>query len=293
MQFQMLSLSAIEDLRKAFAQSRNRICDQTLGGAMMWRNGFRTQFCQDESCLYFKSEYEPGKWAYTAPVGDVKTGLIRLAKHCEEIGEELSFCSVAEADKDLILSMFPSYVATDHRDWSDYVYLAEKLRTLSGKKLSGQRNHRNFFVKQYPNWSFEEITTVNIDKAKFFFEEYSRNIQKDSPYFDEERKAVLEVMDHIDRYGFSGGMILIEGKVVAFSFGEIVGDTLFVHIEKADRQVRGAYQMMVSQFVSRFADETVLYVNREEDVGDPGLRYAKESYHPHMLLSKYTIQRSQ
>jgi hypothetical protein len=223
----------------------------------------------------------------------VKTGLVRLAKHCEETGEELSFCSVAEADKDLILSLFPSYVATDHRDWSDYVYLAEKLRTLSGKKLSGQRNHRNFFIKQYPDWSFEEITSNNIEKVKSFFEEYSQNIQKDSSYFEEERKAVLEVMDHIDCYGFLGGMILTEGRPVAFSFGEIVGDTLFVHIEKADRQVRGAYQMMVSEFVARFADDRVLYVNREEDVGDPGLRYAKESYHPHMLLPKYTIQRSE
>ena len=188
--------------------------------------------------------------------------------------------------------MFPSFVATDNRDWSDYLYLAEKLRTLAGKKLAGQRNHRNFFTKQYPDWTFEEISSDNIEKAKAFFEEYSQNIQKDSSYFEEERKAVLEVMEHLDCYGFLGGMIMAGDRVVAFSFGEIVGDTLFVHIEKADRQVRGAYQMMVSEFVSHFADERVVYVNREEDVGDPGLRFAKESYHPHLLLSKFTVKRS-
>ena len=90
--------------------------------------------------------------------------------------------------------------------------------------------------------------------------------------------------------GFLGGMILVSGDPVAISFGEIIGDTFFIHIEKASRTVRGSYQMMLSEFVTHYADESVLYVNREEDVGDPGLRYSKEAYHPERLLAKYIVE---
>ena len=100
---------------------------------------------------------------------------------------------------------------------------------------------------------------------------------------------VLEVLDHMDDYRMSGGVLLADGRVVGFSLGEIVGDTLFVHIEKADRTCKGAYQMLVNQFALRYAGEGVAYINREEDMGDEGLRRAKQSYHPVALLKKYHV----
>ena len=74
-----------------------------------------------------------------------------------------------------------------------------------------------------------------------------------------------------------------------FSLGEIVGDTLFTHIEKADRDYQGCYQMVVAQFAQQFAHEGVHFINREDDAGDPGLRTSKLSYHPVALLEKYTV----
>ena len=126
---------------------------------------------------------------------------------------------------------------------------------------------------------------------KEFLSYYYESVQKDSSTFRDEELAVNEVLSHLDIYGFFGGVIRAEGNICAFSLGEVIGDTLFVHIEKADREIRGAYQMMVSEFVSHYGKEPVLYVNREEDVGDPGLRYSKESYHPHALLEKYVLEK--
>ena len=74
-----------------------------------------------------------------------------------------------------------------------------------------------------------------------------------------------------------------------FSLGEVLGDTLFIHIEKADREIFGAYQMLVSQFAQAYAGEGVSFLNREDDVGDPGLRTSKLSYHPVALLEKYVV----
>lgn len=288
--FQPLTLAQMPLLKKYFDQSRTRICDQTLGGAMMWRNSFSTYFAEKDGVLYLKSRLASGRWAFTPPLGNLTKGVEELIRHCRETGETLSFCSVSEGEKDRILKQCPDLVATATRDWFDYLYLAENLKTLAGKKLAGQRNHKNFFLKNHADWRFLPITAENIGLAKDFFSSFSATVQKDSVYFAEEEKAVLEVLDHLEEYGFLGGMIEAEGQIVAISFCEVVGDTMFVHIEKADRQVRGAYQMMVTELISHFAKEDVVYVNREEDVGDPGLRYSKEAYHPETLLSKYTLE---
>ncbi len=290
LEFHPLTLEQAELLQEYFKKGKTRLCDQTMGGAMMWRNCFHTQFAYDGECLYFRSEFEPGKTVFTPPVGDLETGVKRLVEHCRQEGCCLSFCSVGEEEKDRILALLPDYFATPTRDWFDYLYSVEKLSTFSGKKLSGQRNHRNFFLKNHASWRFVPLSKENVALAKEFFLQYDQETQKDSPFFQEEERAVLEVLDHLEVYGFFGGMIVTEEKVVALSLGEIIGDTIFVHIEKAKRQVRGSYQMMVSEFLRHFAGGTV-FVNREEDVGDPGLRYSKESYHPERLLAKYSIEK--
>lgn len=292
MDFQKLELAQIPLLREYFSAVTSRLCDASLGGAVMWRKGFDTDFALEEDILFLRSHPDDGKAAFTVPLGDVRRGVELLKEHCEKTGEELRFCSVGEEDKETLLQLLPGYIAHGNRDWYDYLYRAESLSTLAGKKLAGQRNHKNFFLKNHADWSFEEITDENIEEVQAFFDSFCDENHKDSEYFHHEVEAVHEVLQNRVAYGFVGGLIRAEGKICAFSFGERIGDTLFVHIEKADRNVRGAYQMMVSEFVRHFAQDAE-FVNREEDVGDPGLRYAKESYHPHALLVKYIVERGE
>lgn len=288
--FQLLNLEHIPIFREYFSRVTTRLCDTTLGGAVMWRKGFENDFALVEDILFLRSRNDATGFAYTVPLGNLERGLELLMEHCKETGEPLRFCSVSEENKDRLLALLPDFVASANRDWFDYLYRSEALATLAGKKLSGQRNHRNFFLKNHSDWCFEEIGEHNVAEVRTFFDTFCREIQKDSEYFRHEVEAVYEVLENQKAYGFFGGLIRSEREIRAFSFGERVGDTLFVHIEKADRTVRGAYQMMVSEFVGHFAQDAE-FVNREEDVGDPGLRYAKESYHPHALLAKYTVER--
>ncbi len=288
--FQKLDLRHIPLLKAYFSCVTTRLCDTTLGGAVMWRKGFDTDFALVEDILFLRSRPDEKSTAFTVPLGNFQRGVELLKEHCNQTGEPLRFCSVAEEDKHRLLALLPDFSATASRDWFDYLYQSEKLSTLAGKKLAGQRNHRNFFLKTHTDWCFEEITDENLAQVKAFFDGFCQENQKDSRYFYHEVDAVHEVLENRRAYGFVGGVIRAEGKICAFSFGERIGDTLFVHIEKADRNVRGAYQMMVSEFVRHFAGDAE-FVNREEDVGDPGLRYAKESYHPHALLAKYIVER--
>ena len=292
MNFQKLELEHIPLLKVYFSTVTTRLCDTSLGGAVMWRKGFDTDFALEEDILFLRSHPDDGNPAFTVPLGDLRRGVELLKEHCEKTGEELRFCSVGEEDKEKLLQLLPGYTAQGNRDWYDYLYQAESLSTLAGRRLAGQRNHKNFFLKNHTDWSFEEITDENQDEIQAFFDFYCVENHKDSEYFHHEAEAVREVLQNRKAYGFLGGLIRAEGQVCAFSFGERIGDTLFVHIEKADRNLRGSYQMMVSEFVRHFGGDAE-FVNREEDVGDPGLRYAKESYHPYELLAKYIVERGE
>ena len=113
-------------------------------------------------------------------------------------------------------------------------------------------------------------------------------ISKLNEYLEDLNKT-KEVLNNLDLYDMKGGLLMVEDRLAGFSLGEVLGDTLFIHIEKADREIFGAYQMLVSQFAQAYAGEGVSFLNREDDVGDPGLRTSKLSYHPVALLEKYVV----
>ena len=222
----------------------------------------------------------------------------------------ISFYPVPKDELDRLQEFFPNSAAISNRDAFDYLYRAEDLKYFRGKKLSGQRNHVNKFLKTYGNWSFrvitEEdhvnkflktygnwsfrvITEEDIPAVKAFLDRYAAGRDKAAASFHEDLRKTHEVLDNYQLYDMLGGMLLVDGNIVGFSLGEIVGDTLFTHIEKADRDYQGCYQMVVAQFAQQFAHEGVHFINREDDAGDPGLRTSKLSYHPVALLEKYTV----
>ena len=104
-----------------------------------------------------------------------------------------------------------------------------------------------------------------------------------------EYRAIEEALQHFDVFGLRGGIIRLAGRPVAFSFGEMLNtDTMVIHMEKADPSVQGLYAM-INQECCRNACGDVQFINREEDMGEDGLRKAKESYYPVRLVEKYKI----
>ena len=109
----------------------------------------------------------------------------------------------------------------------------------------------------------------------------------DSPFIKWERDAILELFADWDYFKLQGGALRLDGRIIAFTFGEQLNtDTVVVHVEKADPNIRGAYPAINQGFVANcWAGMT--YINREEDMGEPGLRKAKESYKPEKMIEKY------
>ena len=288
--FQPLQLEHLPSLRQYFGHSATRICDVTPGTVLMWRDMYQTEWAVYDNALYFKVFYPGLGETFTLPLGGAREShYTQIAAYCCRRQMPIAFYPVTPEELDTLQNYFPNSAAVAERDNFDYLYRAEDLKYFRGKKLSGQRNHVNKFLKTYGNWTFRPITPEDIPAVKAFLNGYAARQDKTAATFHEDIAKTHEVLDNFQTYGLLGGMLLVEDQIVGFSLGEIQGDTLYTHIEKADRDYLGCYQMLVAQFAQQFANENVPFINREDDTGDPGLRTSKLSYHPVALLEKYTV----
>ncbi len=257
----------------------------------IWRNAYKTKIsklCQGD---FYTVLADLDKPSFTVPCGrgNIKDAFEEIFDYCRENGITPRFHSVTERNRKIIEELYPDkFDFEEVRDAQDYVYEAEKLRTLSGKKLSAKRNHINRFVENNPDWTYEEITHENIGEAYGMNKKWcviSECGDDESLY--NESCAVKEAFKHFFELELSGGLIRAKGQVVAFSMGDKLSeDTFLVHIEKAYADIQGAYPIINREFVIHNCDGFG-YVNREDDAGDEGLRKAKLSYRPVKLVTKY------
>lgn len=289
-QFRDLTLEDIPRVRKFFEAYRSRSCDATIGGAFMWRKYFQTQIYIDDTVLLFKVLRCCDQMSFLTPYGDIARGFALLSDYCRETGMEFVFCAVTDRELPYYEAHFQVESVNFNRIWSDYLYEAEKLRTFAGKKLSGQRNHVNKFLKSYDDWTFEPISRENLEETRAFCMEIERLRAKESDTYAAEEVILDEIFTHYEEYGFFGNILRVDGNIVAMAMGESIGDTLFVHVEKARRDYFGAYQMIVREFAKAHTGNGVDFINREDDSGDLGLRTSKLSYQPVELLDKATVK---
>ena len=170
------------------------------------------------------------------------------------------------------------------RDNGDYVYDAKSLITLKGKKLHGT-NHINKFLKEYDGrWEYEELTENNIHD---FFDYQIGWSENDNQFFGE-LCASSTALRNFKYLGIKGGLIRLDGKIIAITLGSQPFDDMYIiHIEKADYDIPGSYQMINQQFAMRNC-QNVKYIDREEDLGIEGLRKSKLSYYPEFITKIYS-----
>jgi hypothetical protein len=179
----------------------------------------------------------------------------------------------------------------DRNNW-DYVYEKSKLIELSGRKLYLKRRWLKRFLEQYPDFQFHLISDEWIEPCrKLQIEWCDMNECRLSEDLMEEQRAITEALDHYPELEFRGGLLSLQDKSIAYTFGELLNpNTGVIHIEKALTQYEGAYQAINNFFCKRCC-ENAIFVNREQDIGDLGLRQAKESYAPHHMVEKNIVYR--
>ncbi|MCR5809676.1 MAG: phosphatidylglycerol lysyltransferase domain-containing protein [Clostridiales bacterium] len=258
----------------------------------MWREYFDQLYTVKDGMLICTANYLDNGTCFAFPVGkgDLAAALCEIKRDRKERGLPLRFCCVTKEGADLIESSLGAPVRMiEYRDWADYLYPYENFIGYHGKKLVTPRNHCNRFVRDYPQYVYSPLDGSNVDAAKEFLIENAPGFSKDAPLAVEEYKRATEIIDYCGEFGFTGGLLTVDGKVIGLSIGEKQGDTLYVHVEKALTEYSGAYPMLASLFAKQNADPALRFINREDDSGDPGLRKSKTEYRPCSVIMKYVL----
>lgn len=275
-----------KELFDKYKNKESRYSEASFVTLYIWDKYYNLHLCEEDGFLFIRFTIE-GNNQYLFPMGDgeVKKAFEKLLEEEEKIN--LRF--VTDIQKAFIEENFPDEFTFKLReDLCDYVYETEKLMTFSGKKLHGKKNHVNYFEKTYA-YTYERVTGDTIEECRELLlrwvDEKTKNL---NPI---EHDAMEKVFDNYEAFKITGGVIRIDGEIVAMTFGErLTEDTVLVQIEKAREDIRGAYPMICKLFLENEWSDTT-FTNREEDMGLEGLRKAKESYGPIFKTLKYQGKR--
>ncbi len=266
------------------------ISELSFTNLYIWRHYYQFQTTLHRGFLTLLAQPPGTKPFFFPPVGqgDLQAWAFDCLAYLKGKGFPPRLCRVPE-NIQKVLSSLPELKAVLDRNNSDYVYLSQNLIRLSGNKYHTLKNHINRFSKQF-SWEYLPLTPELIGECLDLQEEWCRLKQcLESPSLLSEEQAIIEAINHLDRLNYRGGVIRVQGKVEAFTLGELLNpETVVIHIEKANPQLPGLYSLTQQQFLEREWSE-VPYVNREQDLGLAGLRKAKLSYHPEFMVNKYTI----
>ncbi|MCP3893819.1 MAG: DUF2156 domain-containing protein [Bacteroides sp.] len=290
--FKDITLQDRDTITTYTLNSPRRNCDLSFSNLCSWRFLYDTQFAIVDNFLVFKF-WAGEKLAYMMPVGTgdlekVLKELIEDARHEQQPFCMLGACSCMRGELENLLP--GQFDFTADRDYADYIYLHTDLATLKGKKFQSKRNHINKFRNTYPDYEYAAITPDRIQECLELEAEWCKvnNCDKQEGTGNE-RRALIYALHHFEALGLSGGILRANGKIVAFTFGmPINNDTFGVHVEKADTTIDGAYAMINYEFANHIPEQYT-YINREEDLGIEGLRKAKLSYQPEIILEKYMV----
>lgn len=292
-EFRHPTLDDREWISAKYAQEGCRGCDGSFVNLYLWGRGYGKIARVGDFLVQFIEINGKKFYAYPAGKGDFRWLIRMLAEDAKAYGHQLRILCVTNCRKNNLEEAFPGkFTYEPVRSSFDYLYEVTRLADLPGKKLQSKRNHINRFEAEHSEWHTERITPENLPEvramAEMWYAQYDGETS-DEHDFRVERVALGRAFDEYEELGFEGILLRAEGNILAFTMGNrITPDTFDVNFEKAFGEVQGAYPLINREF-ARYVREThpeIVYLNREDDMGLPGLRKAKESYHPDILLEK-------
>ena len=278
--------------------------DYGFANLFIWRKAYRPKiaFC-DNRLLVGMPQWKV--YAYPKGDGEITNSIELLLEEAHSLGNKLRIRGLTDKTLEEFLPLYGDrFEIIEDRDNADYIYTSARLCDLPGRHLSSKRNHIKHFERNGA-WEFHKIAAdscgvftscgegacgrlSSIAEAKAFVDEFYK--EKNDPDLVDEAGAIEEMFEHYEALGFLGGMLYQNGEPVAFTAGTKLDNEVFdTHFEKALPGVEGAYTMVNREFARLVKAEypDIAAFNREEDMGIEGLRKAKLSYHPDILLMKY------
>lgn len=291
--FRPLGMEDKERVQRYTLGSWRQNCDLSFANLFSWRFYYRTEIAEWGGFLLFRFNACHEQLAYMMPVGSgsLKPVVEAMMDDARAAGAPFLMLGVCAATRAELEAEFPGQFEFQlDRDYFDYIYLRTDLATLRGKKFQPKRNHINRFKATYPHYEYQELTPALVPECLRLENSWCQaNDCAENQALQDERRSMTTALQHIDELDIRGGVLRVDGRMVAFTYGApINADTFDTCVEKADTSIDGAYAMINYEFANHLPD-TFTYINREEDLGLEGLRKAKLSYQPEVLLEKYIV----
>jgi hypothetical protein len=278
--FHPLTLSDREAMQAVTLTSGRRNCNYNFANLVGWKFLFGTEVCVLENAVVLRYTFD-GQQAYMVCTSEALS-LELIEALLDDSNGNLTLIGLEDSQVPQ-LSGF-SISVEPLRDQYDYIYRRTDLATLHGRHLDAKRNHIHRFRAEHPDFEYRPLTPEFFDECRRLTELWQEE-KGGSDTINAEKQVMDTIFSNWDALGMIGGSIFVDGRMVAFTYGSAVTtDTFDVCVEKADRHMEGAFAIINQQFAEHLPEQYI-YMNREEDMGIQGLRRAKLSYHPEILLT--------
>lgn len=296
-EFNDINIEAIEKLTPFFDMVDYDACEYCFTTMFMWQHTYKTKYHIEDDFAVIFGEFD-GEIFSVLPLAsreNMEKAINFAMDYFEKIESKVYLRGINKEIVEFLKDKYgEKFEYIEERDFFDYIYDAESLRTLKGRKNQKKRNHLNYFLKEYEGrYEMRLLTKDDFDACMELVDKWAmQKEENEQEVEDDEKIAIEKVFKNFDR--FNGRVkvfgVFMDGTLEAFSIGEYLNENMaLIHIEKANPEIRGLYPFINQQFlVNEFPD--VEFVNREEDLGIEGLRKAKLSYHPIRFAEKYTVR---
>ena len=299
MKFKDITIDSIKDLQPYFELVEYEACEYCFTTLYMWQHVYNTKYYIGDDFAVIMAEYEGNSFSILplAKKDKLQEVIDYVIEYFKENNKKICFRGVTKEVIEIFQKNYSDkFEYIEERDLFDYVYDGESLRTLAGRKNQKKRNHINAFFKDYTGrYTYRLLDEKDFNGCLELLKEWTINKEEHDEFdegMDDESVGIRKIFDnynHLKNLLKIAG-IYVDGKLEAFTIGELINPNMaLIHIEKANPNIRGLYPYINQQFIlNEF--ENVEFVNREEDLGIPGLRKSKLSYHPVKFVEKYTVR---
>ena len=287
MDFQPIRIELAADYHRLLRLTPQVASDYSFANVWGWAREYGLEWAFDNDLVWIRQK-EPQP-AYWAPLGPWNRIDWPAALGCHDFSP--GFKRVPETLADLWRNQCASALRIEEdRDNWDYIYDVEELVTLSGNRFHKKKNLLNQFKKQNV-YRFESFSAAMIEQALALQDDWCtwRDCE-DSEVLSAENRAIQRVFINWNAFPeLLGGVIMVEDIIVAYTIAEpLDAETVVIHFEKGCPAHKGIYQAINQMFLESLGGRFRL-VNREQDLGDEGLRKAKLSYHPVAFNKKFRV----
>lgn len=289
--FQKFDLSRRDEYNRYLQNCNERGCAYSFANLNLW--GRQQVAIRDGYLLLFSQFQRSSVYPFPIGSGDIKPVLDAIIHDARARGIVCRLTCLTAGDCMRLEELYPGkFQFHPDRDSCDYVYKIEDLATLAGRKFQKKRNHLNKFRENHPNCRILPLEGEIRTAARAMAENwYAQRLAQDRDAdFLLEQRALNRAFSHMEELGLEGLALEEDGRILAFSIGSRLSeDTFDIHFEKAREDVDGAYAAINQAFAAYLHEKypQLRYLNREDDMGIPGLRKAKLSYQPDHLVTKF------